>query len=66
MGVVAISDDSQRLLFATQACTEYGQLYARYRSRSLFLLAGFIVLLSLFAFWYFSVATASLPYYLTP
>lgn len=41
-------------------------LYARYRSRSLFLLAGFIVLLSLFAFWYFSVATASLPYYLTP
>lgn len=31
LGTLLLSDDSQRLLYATQACQEYGQLYARYR-----------------------------------
>jgi hypothetical protein len=33
IGTIALSDDSQRLIFATEACTEYGQLYARYKDR---------------------------------
>src|SRR5579884_2581130 len=33
IGTLLLSDDSQRLVYATQACQEYGQLYARYRER---------------------------------
>ncbi len=33
IGTLLLTDDSQRLVYATQACQEYGQLYARYRER---------------------------------
>jgi hypothetical protein len=33
LGALVLGDDSQRLVFATQACSEYGQLYARYKER---------------------------------
>ncbi len=33
LGTLLLSDDSQRLLYATQASQEYGMLYARYRER---------------------------------
>jgi hypothetical protein len=33
LGTLLLSDDSQRLLYATQASQEYGELYARYRQR---------------------------------
>jgi hypothetical protein len=33
LGTIVIGDDSQRLIFATQACSEYGQLYATYKER---------------------------------
>ncbi|HEX6818390.1 MAG TPA: hypothetical protein VF120_08450 [Ktedonobacterales bacterium] len=33
LGTLLLSDDSQRLIYATQACQEYGQLYARFRER---------------------------------
>src|SRR5260221_1679121 len=33
LGTLLLSDDSQRLLYGTQASQEYAQLYARYRER---------------------------------
>lgn len=33
LGTLLLSDDSQRLLYATQASQEYGELYARFRER---------------------------------
>lgn len=33
LGTLLLSDDSQRLLYATQASQEYGMLYARFRER---------------------------------
>jgi hypothetical protein len=33
MGVIALGDDSQRMTFAAQGSSEYGQLYERYQAR---------------------------------
>jgi hypothetical protein len=33
IGNLVLGDDSQRLVFATEACTEYGRLYMQYKER---------------------------------